>query len=143
MNYFEATLTVLCERGVTNALEICNEIEGKLNEENNKPKIDKEFYFEAALNACNRYYPSVTATAVKSQQRHQKIVTVRQIVCYLMRENAKLTFNDIGLMLGGRHHSTQIYAVRKVNDIMSYDKRFANMVVDIKNSFASTVYNAN
>lgn len=46
--------------------------------------------------------------------RKKEIVRPRQIVMYLLREELKLSFPEIGQKLGGRDHSTVIHACEKI-----------------------------
>lgn len=47
---------------------------------------------------------------ITSRSRKRKLVKPRQIAIYLMRQHTKLSFPEIGEAVGGRDHSTVIYA---------------------------------
>ncbi|MEA2006760.1 MAG: chromosomal replication initiator protein DnaA [Patescibacteria group bacterium] len=49
-----------------------------------------------------------------SRCRKKKVVKPRQVAIYLMRKDINLSFPDIGQTIGGRDHSTAIYAFEKI-----------------------------
>ncbi|MEK7506890.1 MAG: chromosomal replication initiator protein DnaA [Patescibacteria group bacterium] len=48
------------------------------------------------------------------RSRKKEVVRPRQIAMFLLREEAKLSFPEIGSKLGGRDHSTAIHAYEKI-----------------------------
>lgn len=57
------------------------------------------------------------------QSRKKELVVPRQIVMYLMREEMKSSFPNIGQELGGRDHTTAIHACLKIaNEIKTNEK---------------------
>lgn len=55
---------------------------------------------------------------LKSEKRLKSFVIPRQIAIYLSRELTKASFPEIGEKFGGKDHSTVIYAVNKINNLM-------------------------
>lgn len=53
---------------------------------------------------------------LQSKKRSQNIVLTRQIAAYLLRNLSQMSFKDIGDALGGRDHTTVIYAVEKIEN---------------------------
>ncbi|MCX6730008.1 MAG: hypothetical protein NT058_00695 [Candidatus Portnoybacteria bacterium] len=51
-----------------------------------------------------------------NRNRKQEIVKPRQIAMYLMREELKSSYPFIGQKLGGRDHTTAIYACNKIEE---------------------------
>jgi chromosomal replication initiator protein len=51
---------------------------------------------------------------------------------YLLREEANVSLPQIGEVLGGRDHSTVLYACEKVADLIERDDRFRRQVLQIK-----------
>ena len=49
-----------------------------------------------------------------NRSRKKEVVKPRQVVMYLMREELKSSYPFIGLKLGGRDHTTAIYACEKI-----------------------------
>jgi chromosomal replication initiator protein len=53
---------------------------------------------------------------------------------YLARKLTNLSYPDIGQKIGGRDHSTVIYANNKVLNTLDADHNFKKMVQDIEDS---------
>ena len=51
---------------------------------------------------------------------------------YLMREEANASLPQIGEVLGGRDHTTVMYACEKVADLIERDDRLRRMVIQVK-----------
>ncbi len=56
----------------------------------------------------------VSLNDLTKRSRKKEVVRPRQIAMYLLREEAKLSFPEIGVKLGGRDHSTVIHAYEKI-----------------------------
>ena len=65
------------------------------------------------LEAVSKFY-DVSIEDLKGPRRQKEIVRPRQMVMFLMREEASLSYPKIGRELGGRDHTTVIYAVGKI-----------------------------
>lgn len=63
-------------------------------------------------------YFDVTGDEIRSTNRSRPLVTARQMVMYLCRELTDLSLPKIGEKLGGRDHSTVVYATNKVRHEM-------------------------
>jgi chromosomal replication initiator protein len=66
-----------------------------------------------------------------SPERSHDVALPRQIAMYLMRET-NLSLPQIGLALGGRDHTTVMYACEKVADLLERDDRLRRQVVQIR-----------
>jgi chromosomal replication initiator protein len=51
---------------------------------------------------------------ITSRSRKKKLIKPRQVAIYLMRKHTKMSFPEIGQTIGGRDHSTVIYACEKI-----------------------------
>ncbi len=65
------------------------------------------------LEAVSKFY-DVSIEDLKGPRRQKEIVKPRQMVMFLMREEASLSYPKIGRELGGRDHTTVIHAVEKI-----------------------------
>lgn len=65
---------------------------------------------------------NVSPTEIESTVRTQELVKPRQTWAYLAHSICKISYPQIGRYLGGRDHSTQIHAVRKVESNIASDK---------------------
>ena len=66
-----------------------------------------------------------------SPDRSREVALPRQIAMYLMRET-NISLPQIGLALGGRDHTTVMYACEKVADLLERDDRLRRQVVQIR-----------
>ena len=66
------------------------------------------------------------------KSRSQAIVVARQIAMYLCREKTSMSLPKIGALFGGRDHTTVMYAIKKVSDLMSERRYIYNQVTDIR-----------
>ncbi len=74
----------------------------------------------------------VTVDRLIGRDRSKQIAWPRQIAMYLLREEAKVSLPHIGEALGGRDHTTVMYACEKVADILERDDRLRRQVIEIK-----------
>ncbi len=68
---------------------------------------------QTILKAVADFY-GVTAADLSKRSRKKEVVRPRQMAMFLLREEAKLSFPEIGSKLGGRDHSTAIHAYEKI-----------------------------
>lgn len=64
--------------------------------------------------------------------RKQVLVIPRQIVMYLMRRELEYSFPTIGGALGGRDHTTVIYACQKVENMLTEEGRICQEIESIR-----------
>lgn len=66
-------------------------------------------------------HQGVSAEEIASPCKIASLVYARHIFAYLARRLTNRSFPDIGKFLGGRDHSTQVYAIRKVEGLINKD----------------------
>ncbi len=118
----------------TNIQKNVRELEGALNrviafnQIYNKPPGTKEVKNILATYLNNPYKKASSQVVLKSiadfynispndlvkRSRKKEIVRPRQMAMFLLREETKLSFPEIGQKLGGRDHSTVIHACEKI-----------------------------
>jgi len=76
-------------------------------------------------------YFKLTQEELFGKSRSQAIVTGRQIAMYLCREKTSMSLPKIGALFGGRDHTTVMYAIKKVGDLMKERRSIYNFVTDI------------
>ncbi|HVZ12820.1 MAG TPA: chromosomal replication initiator protein DnaA [Patescibacteria group bacterium] len=59
-------------------------------------------------------YFNVKSTQLKGERRDSFLITPRHICMFLLKEETRLTYVEIGNLLGGRDHSTVMHAVEKM-----------------------------
>jgi len=91
----------------------------------------------AVLKAVADFY-NISLNDLFKRSRKKEVVRPRQIAMYLLREETKLSFPEIGQRLGGRDHSTVIHACEKIREESSVDEPLRQELVLIK----ERVYNS-
>jgi chromosomal replication initiator protein len=74
----------------------------------------------------------ITVDRIIGRERTQEIALPRQIAMYLLREEANISLPQIGNAVGGRDHTTVMYACQKVADMLERDDRLRRQVIDIR-----------
>ncbi|MFM8927784.1 MAG: chromosomal replication initiator protein DnaA [Rhodoluna sp.] len=83
------------------------------------------------VKAVSEYF-KLTQEELFGKSRSQAIVVARQIAMYLCREKTSMSLPKIGALFGGRDHTTVMYAIKKVGDLMSERRYIYNQVTDIR-----------
>jgi chromosomal replication initiator protein len=66
------------------------------------------------------------------RDRSREVALPRQIAMFLLREEAGISLPSIGEALGGRDHTTVMYACDKIADLMERDDRLRRQVVELR-----------
>ena len=66
------------------------------------------------------------------RSRSRDVALPRQVAMYLMREEVNASLPQIGEVLGGRDHTTVMYACDKVADLIERDDRLRRQVLQIR-----------
>jgi len=66
------------------------------------------------------------------RERTREVALPRQVAMYLLREEGGVSLPKIGELIGGRDHTTVIYACQKVNNLMDTDDRLRRQVLQIR-----------
>ena len=74
----------------------------------------------------------ITNERLMGRDRTREIALPRQVAMYLLREVANISLPQIGLALGGRDHTTVMYACHKVADMLERDDHFRRQVMQIR-----------
>lgn len=83
------------------------------------------------LHAVSRTF-GVSEERILGRERTREVALPRQIAMYLMREEGGVSLPQIGDIIGGRDHTTVLYACDKVNDLMETDDRLRRQVSQIR-----------
>ncbi|MBI5823360.1 MAG: chromosomal replication initiator protein DnaA [Chloroflexi bacterium] len=76
---------------------------------------------------------NLTSEKLLGRDRTKEVAYPRQIAMYLLREEAKISFPQIGEVLGGRDHSTVMSAIEKIKEQIRHgDSRLEKDIASIK-----------
>jgi len=76
---------------------------------------------------------NLTVEKLLGRDRTKDVAHPRQIAMYLLREEAKFSFPQIGEALGGRDHSTVMSAIDKIKEQIKHDDRLQRDIASLKN----------
>lgn len=86
------------------------------------------------INSVAEFF-DVKKEEISGRCRKKKIVKPRQIAIYLLRTELNLSFPEIGKAIGGRDHSTAIYACGKIEKELENNKLLEDHLKFIKEKF--------
>lgn len=71
---------------------------------------------------------------IKSKNNSRQIAVPRQVAMYLCKRLTKHSFPEIGREFGGKHHTTVIHSVEKIENLVSKDQNFHKVISDLIDS---------
>ena len=74
---------------------------------------------------------------LKSKNNSRAIAGPRQIAMYLCKKLTRHSFPEIGREFGGKHHTTVMHSVSKVDELMTTDRVFHRTVTELIDSLCS------
>lgn len=83
------------------------------------------------LDTVSEFY-GITLADLLGASRKKALVVPRQIVMYLLREEMRKSFPQIGEELGGRDHTTAMHAYEKVGKLLQEDEQIKQEINTIK-----------
>jgi chromosomal replication initiator protein len=89
---------------------------------------------EKIIRSVAEFY-NVKPEEISSRCRKKNVVKPRQIAIYLIRQEARLSFPEIGTLIGGRDHSTAIYACEKITKEIKKNNILQDQLKFIKEKF--------
>ena len=91
-----------------------------ISSENNR-KVTPELILDIVSEHFN-----VTVTDLRSNKRNSEIAYPRQIAMYLIRTMTESSLKAVGVVLGGKDHSTVKYAIEKIENEAKVSESFSN-----------------
>ncbi|NCP87502.1 MAG: chromosomal replication initiator protein DnaA [Anaerolineae bacterium CG_4_9_14_3_um_filter_57_17] len=75
----------------------------------------------------------ITVDALLGRDRSQKVAEPRQVAMYLLRKQTDASLPQIGDVLGGRDHTTVMYAIEKISDSMERNPTLKRRINNVQN----------
>lgn len=128
--------------GVVNKIMAMQEIMGeKVNVDNTIRAVRdilraKEDFLPSAdtiIQEVSRFYQIDTDT-IRGSGQNKEVATARNVAIYIIREMTQLSLAEIGQLFGGRHHSTIINSIDRVEKNIKEQPELAEIVRDITNA---------
>ena len=83
-----------------------------------------------------RFY-ELDAASITGQSQNKEISTARNVAMYIIREMTQLSLAEIGQQFGGRHHSTVLNSINRVEKMMKTQPELMEIIRDITNAVNS------
>jgi len=88
---------------------------------------------DAIQDAVARHF-GIKVSDLKGRDRSRRVSLPRQITMYLIRKYCEKSYPDIGILLGGKDHSTVLHGVKSVTSDIEHDPEIRRHVEAIQNS---------
>ena len=95
---------------------------------------DKAITIEIIQKFVSEYY-QLKLGELKSRNNSKSIAMPRQIAMYLCKNLTTASLPEIGKSFGGKHHSTVIHSIRKIEDLRRQDGDFNTLINTFMESF--------
>jgi chromosomal replication initiator protein len=95
---------------------------------------DKAVTIEIIQKFVSDYY-QLKLGELKSRNNSKSIAMPRQVAMYLCKMLTTASLPEIGKSFGGKHHSTVIHSIRKVEEMRQKDSRFNSLIHSFLESF--------
>lgn len=102
------------------------------------------------LSAKNEFLPSpdliitevsqfydIDAASIKGQGQSKTTASARNVAMYLIRNMTELSLQEIGAIFNGRHHTTVINSIKRVEALVHNDPNMGEIIQDLKSSINS------
>lgn len=80
-------------------------------------------------------YYQLKLVELKSRNNSKSIAMPRQVAMYLCKQLTNASLPEIGRSFGGKHHSTVIHSIRKIEDLRKNDSVFNTLINTLLESF--------
>jgi len=80
-------------------------------------------------------YYNLKLADLKSRNNSKSIAMPRQIAMYLCKSLTRASLPEIGRSFGGKHHSTVIHSIRKVDELRKRDGDFNSLISNMMEGF--------
>jgi chromosomal replication initiator protein len=80
---------------------------------------------------------NLSVEEIKSKNNSRPIAVPRQVAMYLCKRLTKHSFPEIGREFGGKHHTTVIHSVDKIDSVIKDDRNFHRTVSELIDNLCS------
>ena len=91
---------------------------------------------ETIIQEVARFY-ELEAAAIRGQGQNKELSNARNVAMYIIREMTQLSLAEIGQKFGGRHHSTVLNSINRVEKQMKNQPELSEIIRDITNAVNS------
>lgn len=80
-------------------------------------------------------YYQLKVTDLKSRNNAKSVAMPRQVAMYLCKMLTHASLPEIGKTFGGKHHSTVIHSIKKIEELRKSDGDFNNLITSFLEAF--------
>jgi chromosomal replication initiator protein len=95
---------------------------------------EKAITIEVIQKSVSDYY-NLKLTDLKSRNNSKSVAMPRQVAMYLCKALTHASLPEIGRSFGGKHHSTVIHSIRKIEELRQKDAGFNNVINNFLDGF--------
>ncbi len=95
---------------------------------------EKAVTIESIQKFVSEYY-QLKLVELKSKNNSKSIALPRQIAMYMCKTLTHASLPEIGRSFGGKHHSTVIHSIKKVDELRKRDRDFNSIITNFLQSF--------
>jgi chromosomal replication initiator protein len=106
------------------------EITEDLISTNRQKNLDKDKIIKAVAE-----FFDIKPTDIYEKGRKKQSIRPRQVAIYLLRKDLNLSFPEVGKNIGGRDHSTAMYANKKIEKELSSNKILKDQIKFIREKY--------
>ena len=92
---------------------------------------------ETIIQEVARFY-ELDSDVLRGQSQNKEVATARNVAMYIIREMTQLSLAEIGQQFGGRHHSTVLNSINRVEKNMKEQPELTEIIRDITNAVNSS-----
>jgi chromosomal replication initiator protein len=94
---------------------------------------DRKISVESILRAVAERF-SLQPAQLKLKSNTRQIAYPRQIAMYLVKELTRASLPEIGRYFGGKHHTTVLHSIQKIEDLRQRDEDLNNLIHSLVDS---------
>ncbi|MBI5085315.1 MAG: chromosomal replication initiator protein DnaA [Acidobacteria bacterium] len=98
------------------------------------PSQERRVTIDAVMKVVAERY-SMQPSQLKQKTNAHEIARPRQVAMYLCKELTSASLPEIGRHFGGKHHTTVLHSVRKVEDLRQSDPNLNRLIHSVLDSF--------
>ena len=131
-----ALTTVLLKLEADGKTATLENVQGMLRTISSAAKVPKKTSVDQICGIVCEYY-QVALKDIQGPRRQAELVKPRQVIMYLLKHEAGMTFPAIGRTIGGRDHTTAMHSVEKIEREMKKSSDLFEELRRIKELFYS------
>jgi chromosomal replication initiator protein len=94
---------------------------------------EKRITIDSVLRAVAAHY-NLQPAQIRQKSNRQDIAFPRQIAMYIAKELTQASLPEIGRAFGGKHHTTVLHSIRKIEELKQKDADFNRLVQSLSDS---------